>query len=297
MKMRTAITGVSGLVGAHLRSFLDAEGHSVIPIGRGPGNGGIHWDPSKDEIEASRLDGIDAVVHLAGENIGSSRWTAGRKEKILLSRIDGTSLISKTIVSLKAPPRVLISASAVGYYGDCGDRIITENHPAGSGFLADVCVQWESACEPARQAGIRVVNIRNGVVLSSKGGAIPKMLPPFRLGIGGPIAGGKQYVSWIHLHDLARAILALIVDEKISGPVNMTSPNPVTNSELTRAIASVIHRPAIMPIPAFAIRAIFGQMGQETVIQGQRVKPTVLQGMGFEWEYADIIAALKKELA
>lgn len=296
--MRIAVTGASGLIGSHLRRLLEAEGHEIIPVGRWETGTtpGIRWDPSRGEIDSSRFEGLDAVVHLAGENIGNSRWTQAKKERILRSRVDGTSLIAKTIAALNTPPAVLISASAVGYYGDRGDREVSEEDGPGSGFLADACVRWEAACAPARDAGIRVVNIRTGVVISAHGGALPRMLVPFRLGIGGRIGSGMQYLSWIHLPDLLRAIRALIIDQRISGAVNVTSPNPVTNSRLAAAIGQVVHRPAIFPVPAFLIRAVFGQMGEETLLWGVRAMPSKLVNMGFEWEAPDIGTALKREL-
>lgn len=290
--MKVAITGASGLIGTALSRSLAADGHTVLPIVRGAhSNVGISWSPSEGTIEATKLIGVDAVVHLAGEPIVGLRWTAEKKRRVLSSRVDGTSLIARTLATLQGGPRVLVSGSAVGIYGDTRHEV-DEDSPPGSGFLADVCVAWEAAAAPAKQAGLRVVHPRIGLVLSETGGVLGRMLPAFRLGVGGPIGGGEQGFPWISLTDLTRAI-QFAIEEDLEGPVNLVSPGLVTNAEFASALAEVLGRPAIVRIPRFAIRAAMGAMGDETLLAGQRAVPRRLTESGFAFHHAELGQALR----
>jgi uncharacterized protein (TIGR01777 family) len=241
------------------------------------------------------LQEFDAVVHLAGENVGS-RWTESQKVRIRASRVTGTALLSRALAAATIPPRALIAASAVGYYGDRGDELLTEASPPGSGFLAEVCGEWESATEPAASGGLRVVNLRVGMVLSREGGALARMLTPFRLGLGGPIAGGRQYMSWITLDDLVRIIIFALTENSLRGPVNAVTPNPVTNTQFARTLGNVLRRPAILPLPAEAVRLMFGEMGQELLLASQRAQPARLTAAGFRFEFSDLEPALRHVL-
>lgn len=296
---RIAVSGASGLIGTALRHFLEAGGHQVLRLVRRtakPGADEVRWDPARGEIDAAALEGMDAVVHLSGESVGAGRWTPERREKIINSRTQSTELLCKTLAGLAAKPRVLISASAIGYYGDCGeDAVCDEARECGAGFLADVCRQWEQAAAPARAAGISVVNLRIGVVLAARGGALKQMLLPFSLGLGGRIGTGKQIMSWVALDDVVGAIHHLIFTD-LSGPVNLVSPNPVTNSQFAATLARVLHRPALLPMPASLIRALFGQMGREVLLSGARVEPGKLTASGFRFMFPDLEDALRDEL-
>jgi uncharacterized protein (TIGR01777 family) len=293
-KLRIAVTGASGLVGRALCAFLSTGGHEVLRVQRKRTgtSGEILWDPSRGAIDAEAFERVDAVVHLAGENIASGRWSAETKRRILESRRDGTRLLAETLASRKTPPLVLVSASAIGFYGNRADETLDESSPPGDGFLADVCRAWEAAAEPARDAGIRVVHPRIGVVLSPTGGALAQMLTPFRLGAGGRLGDGRQFMSWISLDDLVAAILHLVADGSLSGPVNATAPAPVTNAELTATLASVLHRPAIVPMPAFALRLLLGEMADALLLSSARVLPTRLSQSGFVWRHPELRAAL-----
>jgi uncharacterized protein (TIGR01777 family) len=293
---RVAVTGASGLVGRAICARLTREGYSVVRIGRAHRDAApdVVWNPAAGEIDAAALDGVSAVVHLAGETIGQ-RWTSSVRRRILESRVDGTSLIARTIAALRAPPAVLISASAVGFYGDRGDETVDERDPRGSGFLADVVQAWEAAAEPARAAGIVVTHSRFGVEIAPDGGMLERQLPIVRLGAGGRIGSGRQWLSWISRTDIARAV-AFLVKASLGGPVNVTAPSPVTNEEFTRLLASALHRPAVAAVPAFAIRLAFGQMGEETVLAGQRVVPTRLLDAGFAFEHPMLDQAFRTEL-
>jgi uncharacterized protein (TIGR01777 family) len=297
--LRIAVSGASGLVGSAFTCFMGAGGHQVDRLVRRPPRAGrreIHWDPAGGKIDRERLEGLDGLVHLAGENIASGRWSERKKRAIRDSRVDGTRHLCETLAKLSQPPRVLICASAIGYYGDRGEEELTESSPPGSGFLADVCREWESATEPASGAGIRVVNLRIGVVLSGRGGALKRMLAPFRLGLGGRLGNGRQFVSWISLDDLIGAIRFALVREDLRGPVNATAPEPVTNAELTRRLAAVLRRPAVFPAPAFALRLLLGEMGEALLLGSSRILPRRLEEAGFEFVHRDLESALRHEL-
>lgn len=294
---KIAITGATGLVGSKLTSHLGAQSHEVIQVTRGKkSDQAIHWDPERNEIDAVGLEGCDAVVHLAGETI-AQRWNAARKARILDSRVRGTTLLCQTLAKREYKPQVLISASAIGYYGDRGDTICDETTEPGKGFLADVCVAWEKATEPAAHAGIRVVNLRIGLVLSRDGGALAKMLLPFQFGVGGVVGSGKQYYSWITMHDLIMAIDHCFRTEWVRGPVNAVAPNPVTNYEFTKTLGRVLRRPTIFPMPAFAARLAFGEMANETLLESTRVAPTRLLESGYQFEAQELEPGLRKVLA
>ena len=280
--MKILVTGASGLVGSALIPLLAGGGHEVARLGRSaPGAGDIRWDPNAAVLEASALEGFDGVIHLAGENIASGRWNAARKRRIKESRVLGTLLLAERLAGLERPPRVLVSASAVGFYGDRGDEELTEESPAGSGFLSEVCREWEAATEAAAGKGIRVVHARLGVVLSQDGGALAKMLTPFKLGAGGIVGNGRQYMSWITLDDTAAALAHLLATETVSGPVNLVAPAPVTNREFTKTLGRVLRRPTLFPLPGFVARVVFGEMADALLLASTRVKPVNLLGSGY----------------
>jgi uncharacterized protein (TIGR01777 family) len=289
--MKIFITGATGLVGRALTDHLKSVGHDVHPFARP-----TDWDPENGFINRDRLEGCDAVIHLAGENIASGRWTATRKTMILDSRRKGTRLLAATLAGLRHPPKVLISASAIGYYGDRGAEILDEQSCRGRGFLADVCEEWESATAVAADRGIRVVCLRTGIVLSSKGGALPKMVRPFKLGAGGMLGSGRQYMSWITLNDLCRAVNHVANNETLVGPVNAVSPTPVTNRAFTSALASVVCRPALIPVPPFALRLALGELADSLMLASTRVVPVKLQESGFRFQDANLSLALGKNV-
>lgn len=295
---RIAITGASGLIGTALARELRAEGRHVIPISRSRGSAGpegIVWDPAAGSLDASRLSGVDAVVHLAGEPIGASRWTAATKKRIVRSRQRGTQLIAEACGAAEDGPKVLISGSAVGYYGDRGDEILTEQAEPGDDFLAKVCRVWEDAADPARAAGLRVAHPRTGVVIASGGPLLDKLELPFKLGIGGKVGSGRQYVPWISLRDHVRAVRWLL-DEPLEGPVNLVGPTAATNRELSEALGRVLRRPAVMPIPVFAVRALYGEMGASLASVSQHVVPARLQRSGFTFLDETVEGALRTAL-
>ncbi|MGH3134954.1 MAG: TIGR01777 family oxidoreductase [Gaiellaceae bacterium] len=294
--MRVAVSGASGFIGSALVPTLEAAGHDVVRLvrGRTAGSGELAWDPEAGTLEASGLAGIDGAVHLSGATIGR-RWTKARKAEILDSRVTTTTLLAATLASLDPRPSVLVCAGPVGIYGDRGDEILTEESELGSGFLAGVGTAWERACEPARAAGIRVVNLRAGIVLSHEGGALGRMLTPFRLGVGGRIGSGKQWWSWIAIDDLVRAI-RFALEGDLEGPVNVVSPNPVTNAQFTKAFGKALGRPTVFPFPAFAAKTVFGEMAEEALLTGQRTLPARLLDAGFEFDYPELGTALQRAL-
>lgn len=293
--MRVLITGSSGMIGTALVSLLTTGGHSVTRLVRRqprPDANEAFWDPATGSIDAAGLEGHDAVVHLAGEEL-VGRWTAAKKQRILDSRVRGTRLLVESIASLSQPPRVLVSASAVGYYGDRGAEVLTEESPSGSAFLSEVCRQWEAATQPASEKGIRVVNARMGIVLTPAGGALAKMLLPYRMGVGGVVGSGQQYWSWISLDDVITAIYHVLATDSLSGPVNIVSPNPVTNEEFTRTLGKVLGRPTIFPLPAFAARAVFGELADEMLLASARVLPARLTESGYSFRHPQLEGALR----
>jgi uncharacterized protein (TIGR01777 family) len=297
--MIIAVTGASGLVGSALVSALEADGHLVRRLVRRDvqdGDREIRWDPAAGTIDAAELEGIDAVVHLAGENLAARRWNTSVKQEIRESRVRGTRLLAETLAALVNKPEVLVSASGVGYYGDRGADVVDESSPLGTGFLADVCRDWEAATEPARQSGIRVVNLRTGVVIAAQGGALAKMLFPFKLGLGGVIGSGRQYWSWIALDDLVSAIKLALENGALAGPVNAASPEPVTNREFTKTLGRALGRPTIFPMPAFAARLVLGEMADEMLLASTRVAPRVLLQAGFAFRFPRLETALRSAL-
>jgi uncharacterized protein (TIGR01777 family) len=294
--LRVAITGASGLIGRQLAAFLTAGGHEVLRFARGrtAQASEIAWNPASGRIDHEALEGLDAVVHLAGENIAGGRWTGQRKAEILDSRVKATKLLAEALSVLRNPPGVFLSASAVGYYGDRGEQRVDEAAAAGSGFLAEVASAWEGATAPAEDAGIRTVNMRFGVVLTARGGALAKMLLPFKLGAGGPIGDGHQGFSWIALDDLIYAIDHLVRHDDLEGPVNVVAPDPLPQREFAHALGRALHRPAFMPLPAWAVSALFGQMGEELLLRGQFVEPKKLRRSGFTWSLARLEDALAR---
>lgn len=292
--MDVAVTGSSGLIGTALGGALQRAGHRVVPMVRSePAGDAIGWDPDHGRIDAGGLEGVGAIVHLAGEGIGSKRWNDAQKARIRDSRVRGTALLAGTLATLNRPPKVLLSGSAVGYYGDRGDEVLTESSRAGDGFLAEVCVAWEAAAAPAREAGIRVSHLRTGIVLSAEGGALPRMLTPFRLGLGGRLGSGSQWMSWISIEDEAGAIVHLLGDDAPAGGVNLTAPNPVTNADFTAALGRALRRPAAIPVPKIALKAVLGaEMAGELLLSSQRALPTRLLDSGYTFARPDLAGAL-----
>lgn len=295
-KMKILIAGSSGLVGTELVSFLKHQGHEVTRLTRSNKNSQetLFWDPEAGILDETILDGFDAVINLAGENIANKRWDAKQKEKIRSSRVDSTTLLSKALAKLKKPPEVFICASAIGYYGDRPHEVLNEDSQASRGdFLAETCQEWEAATKAASDAGIRVVNARFGIILSPKGGAMSKLLLPFQLGLGGIIGNGKQIMSWIALDDVIYALNYLVQDTTISGPVNFTSPESVTNHEFTKTLGKVLNRPTIFPVPAFAAKLAFGEMADALLLASAKVQPVKLIASRFKFAYPDLESALR----
>lgn len=293
--MRVVVTGSSGLIGSALVTALRGEGHEVVRLVRRTPQAADEaaWDPPTGYVDRDALTGADAVVHLAGVGVGDKRWSDAHKHAVLASRVDGTTTLARALAETPGGPSVLLSASAVGYYGDTGDDPVDESAPGGAGFLADVVRQWEGCTSPATEAGLRVVTMRSGVVLAGKGGALGKVLPLFRLGLGGRLGSGRQWMSWIALPDEIAAIRFLLTADDVAGPVNLTAPEPVTNRDYTRAVARAVHRPARFPVPAVALRAALGGFADEGVLVSQRVLPRRLEEAGFPFTYADVDAALR----
>jgi len=294
--MNTLVTGSSGLVGSGLVPSLSADGHRVLRLVRsapGPGESSAQWDPDRGRLDPACLEGLDAVVHLAGENIASGRWSARKKARIRDSRAGGTRLLCEALSRLSRPPRVLVCASAIGYYGDRGEEILREDSPPGKGFLAEVCQAWESAAEPAARKGIRVVHLRFGAVLSPAGGALAKMLPPFRLGVGGRLGDGRQYLSWVSIDDAVGAIRHALATDSLRGPVNGVAPEPITNQEFTRTLGKVLSRPTLFPMPAFAARLAFGEMADALLLSSSRVEPARLVASAYRFRHPALEPALR----
>ncbi|NGX57765.1 MAG: Epimerase family protein [Chlamydiae bacterium] len=289
--MKILIAGSSGLIGSALTAFLQTSEHEVVRLLRSAGEG-ILWDPKNKSVDISELEGFDAVINLAGENIADSRWNEAKKKRMRDSRVETTRFLCETFKKLENPPKVLVNASALGYYGNVPEGDVTESHPAGKGFLADVCQEWEEATECLMGEDMRIVLLRTGVVLSPKGGALKKMLTPFKLGIGGVIGNGDQMMSWIDIEDLVRAIYFCIKNDSIRGPVNVTAPQPVSNREFTKTLGKVLFRPTIFPMPAFAARLAFGEMADEMILTGAKILPERLTSTGFEFKYPTLESSL-----
>ena len=293
-----AVSGAGGLIGSALVQRLAAEGHRVAPlVRRTPDAGEIGWDPDAGRLHSRDLQGVDAIIHLAGENIGT-RWTKARKARILASRVKGTQLLSETASQMANPPRVMISASAVGIYGNRGDEILTEESPLGGthDFLVATGRQWEAGADAARAAGIRVVHPRFGLVLSRRGGALGRMLLPFQLGVGGRLGSGSQWMSWISIYDVVSALSFLLVNEAGVGPVNVTSPEPVRNRDFARTLGRVLSRPTVLPVPSFGLRLVFGEMADATLLASTRVVPQRLLQLGFRFQHLALEPALRDVL-
>ena len=296
--MRVLLSGSRGLIGQALIPYLTAGGHEVLPLvrSRSPmGSGMVSWDPLAGTIQTDRLESFDAVIHLAGESV-AGRWTAGKKARILDSRAKGTRLLSESLAQVKNPPKVLVSASAVGYYGDRGDETVNEASIAGSQFLSEVSAAWEAATEPAARAGIRVVNLRIGFVLSAAGGGLARMLFPFQVGAGGRVGSGRQYLSWIAIDDVLGAVAHALASNALRGPVNAVAPNPVTNFEFTKTLGRVLRRPTVFPLPAFVARLAFGEMADELLLASTRVEPSRLLRTGYQFRFPQLEPALRHVL-
>ncbi len=297
MSRRIAITGASGFIGQALTASLRARGDTVIPVRRAkPGDGELSWEPGIGFLPTDGLSGVDAVVHLAGAGVADQRWTEAYKQEIERSRVVGTKTVVAALEAANPRPKVLVSASAVGWYGDTGDVAVDESAPAATDFLGRVCVKWEDEATRAEALGVRVVRVRVGFVLAKHGGALAKVLPIFRAGLGGRLGNGRQWVPWIHLDDIVRIFELGLDDERLTGPVNAVSPNPVTNAAYTAALARAVHRPAIFPAPRFAVKLAFGEFA-EAVFASQRVLPARLQALGFQFTHTDLDACLSSELS
>jgi hypothetical protein len=298
--MRVLVGGSTGLIGSATVSLFRANGHEVTRLVRSTPKDAasyVLWNPQTKDLDPSAVEGFDSIVHVAGENIGKGRWSAAKKERIRTSRVDSTRLLAETFARLAKPPKVFVVASAIGYYGDRGGEEMTESSSAGSDFLAEVVHDWELAAKPAADAGIRVVNLRFGVVLSTHGGALEQMLPVFRFGLGGRLGSGHQYMSWVALDDAAGAVLHAAQTETLAGPVNAVAPNPVTNRQFTEALGAVVHRPTLFAVPAWVLRLTFGEMADATLLSSTRVKPEKLIGSGYVFRYSALEDALRGALA
>lgn len=293
--MKLLISGSTGLIGEALVAAAQGRGHEITRLSRGNAVTAprVLWDPVTGEIPLRLLEGFDAVVHLAGESIAAGRWTAARKKRIRDSRVYGTSNLVRALTSLERPPKIFVSASAIGFYGDRGNDVLTEESVAGEGFLPSVCREWEAAADPLRALGARVVHARFGIVLSRKGGALPKMLLPFRLGLGGPIGNGRQWWSWVALPDVVESLLHMLENGSLAGPVNVTAPVAVTNRDFTDTLGRVLRRPTVFPLPAFAARLVLGEMASALLLASARVEPRRLAQSGFTFRFPDLGTALK----
>ena len=294
--MKILVSGSHGLVGKALINSLTTDGHEVLRLvrrARAFGAAEVEWHPNEGQIDAQHLEGLDVVVHLAGESIASGRWTDSKKRAIRESRVKGTSLLSEVLAHLSRPPSVLLSASAIGYYGDRGDEVLTEQSAPGEDFLSSVCVEWENATKPAMEKGIRTIHSRFGVILDPAGGALAQMLTPFRMGIGGRVGTGKQWMSWIALGDVVNGLKFVIADKHVQGAVNFVAPNPVTNAEFTKTLGRVLSRPTWFPVPAFGARLAFGELADALLLSSQRVEPSVLEDKGFLFSWPTLEPALR----
>jgi uncharacterized protein len=297
--MKILVTGSRGLVGSGLVPFLTGAGHEVVRlVRRAAGTPGTDpaWDPEEARLDASPLEGFDEVVHLAGENIAAGRWSAQKKRRIRRSRVEATRLLSEALAGLAHPPRSLVCASAIGYYGDRGGEVLREESPPGRDFLSEVCQAWEAASEPAVRKGIRVVALRFGVILSPAGGALARMLLPFRLGAGGVVGRGNQFMSWISLDDAVGALHHALIMESLKGPVNAVAPKPVTNREFTRLLGAAVRRPTLLPMPAFLARLVLGEMADALLLSSTRVEPARLLATGYRFRHPDLETALREIL-
>jgi uncharacterized protein (TIGR01777 family) len=295
--MKILISGASGFIASALIPFLTTGGHEVVKLVRSkPGAGEIAWDPARGRLDAAAIEGFDAVIHLAGESIAEGKWTPEKKIRIRESRIKGTTLLSDTLAKLSRKPKVFVSASAVGYYGHREEEILPESIMPGMDYLSRVCREWENAADSAAEAGIRVVHPRIGIVLSPKGGALGKMLTPFNLGVGGKLGDGTQYMSWVAMDDAIGAIIYALENETVKGPVNVVSPNPVTNAQFTETLGKVLGRPTVLSVPAFALRFMFGEFADAALLISQRVEPKVLKDSGYKFLYPDLEGALRHVL-
>jgi len=291
-----AIAGASGFLGSAFARYLTRQGHEVRRIGRRSSRGvDFHWDLGAGTLDPVALDGADAVINFAGATV-AQRWTHEHKTAILASRVRSTDVLARTMAAVRSPPRVFLATSAIGIYGSRGDELLDEESAPGRGFLADVVQRWEAAATPARDAGVRVVHPRLGLVLNPDGGVLAKLLPVFNVGGGGKVGNGAQWMSWIGMHDTVRALELLILDDGIRGIVNVCGPNPVTNAQFSHTLGDVLHRPAVATVPEFAIKLMFGEMGEETLLSGQRINPKYLLGTGFRFDFPDLGPALRHEL-
>lgn len=297
--MRVLVSGSTGLLGSAVVQALEARDDIVLRLVRSSKDTGeeeVLWDIENQSIDRDKLEGIDAVIHLAGEPIAGPRWTVAKKRKIRDSRVQGTKLLTDALLHLDNPPKHYLCASAIGFYGDRGDTVLTEDASPGDGFLSSVCREWEAAAQPAANASIRVVNMRFGVVLSGKGGALPLMLKPFKMGVGGQVGNGKQYMAWITRDDLVGVVLHILDHPEISGAVNVVAPEPVTNKAFTKIMGNVLNRPTAIPTPAFAVRMALGEMADEMLLASARVVPDKLKGTEYVYRFPDLETALRHEI-
>ncbi|TWT55576.1 Epimerase family protein [Thalassoglobus neptunius] len=294
--MHVFVTGASGLLGSYLCPMLEQSGHEVTWLTRKQPTDPHErqWDPKADTLPREVLDGCDVLVHLAGESIAEGRWNEAKKNRIRESRVHSTNLLAQALTEQEKPATAFIVASAIGYYGDRGDEVLTEASNAGSGFLADVCQEWEAAAEPAKYAGIRTAHIRTGLVLAKEGGALPSMLTPFKFGVGGVIGSGDQYWSWISIKDIARLFQFAVENDSVSGPVNGTAPHPVTNREFTKTLGKVISRPTVLPLPGFAAKLALGEMAEALILASSRVLPEQAEKHDFNFAHPDLEQALRE---
>ena len=295
--MNILLTGSTGLIGTALTRHLQTLGHTIYPLYRNPSTEKPHfWNPDEDQIHLDDEIRLDAVIHLAGENIADSRWSQKKKDSILNSRVHGTRLLAEAISQLKHRPELLISGSAIGYYGDTGDNVVDEDSPRGTGFLSDVATQWEAATQAAEDAGIRTVHIRTGIVLSPDGGVLQKMLFPFSMGLGGVVGNGQQYMSWISIDDVVAVITAMINNDQMAGAYNLVAPDPVTNYSFTKSLGKVLRRPTVSPLPAFMARMMFGEMADALLLSSSRVATTRLKSAGYTFADTDLTETLTRLL-